>query len=261
MKNIFKFMGVALIAGSMLFVACGKDEPEDNNTTEETTYTLTLKVNDAAMGTVTATPQKEAYKEGDTVVLTATANNGFEFANWSDGITDATRTIVVKGNATYTANFVVYVADHATINFGDDVTWEATTIGGKEVQGGLRLVFWKDYQSTTTPSLSMIGGKAKGSFAMSQDNDYTLFYFNFDDDYFEIGESEYPTWQPMQFTQTVTEIDLTEQTISFTAEATVYNLSEAEISEQGVNTANATKKTVTIDAKCQWLSLQKGKML
>jgi len=31
MKNIFKLMGVALIAGSMLFVACGKDDNNDDN--------------------------------------------------------------------------------------------------------------------------------------------------------------------------------------------------------------------------------------
>ena len=30
MKNIFKFMGMALIAGSLLFVACNKDENDDN---------------------------------------------------------------------------------------------------------------------------------------------------------------------------------------------------------------------------------------
>ena len=31
MKNFFKILGVALIAGSMLFVACKKDEENTNN--------------------------------------------------------------------------------------------------------------------------------------------------------------------------------------------------------------------------------------
>lgn len=31
MKNIFKLMGMALIAGSLMFVACNKDEEEENN--------------------------------------------------------------------------------------------------------------------------------------------------------------------------------------------------------------------------------------
>lgn len=37
MKNIFKLMGLALIAGSMMFVACNKDEntDENNNTTPQ----------------------------------------------------------------------------------------------------------------------------------------------------------------------------------------------------------------------------------
>ncbi len=36
MKNIFKFMGLALVAGSLLFTACKKDEPETNDTTPAT---------------------------------------------------------------------------------------------------------------------------------------------------------------------------------------------------------------------------------
>ena len=35
------------------------------------------------------------YQEGDTVTLTATANAGYTFVRWSDGITTSTRTITV----------------------------------------------------------------------------------------------------------------------------------------------------------------------
>lgn len=46
MKNIFKFMGLALVAGSLLFTACKKDENDTTDTTPANptpanTYTLT----------------------------------------------------------------------------------------------------------------------------------------------------------------------------------------------------------------------------
>lgn len=46
MKNIFKFMGLALIAGSLMFTACKKDDDTDNNDTTNQTpskgsYTIT----------------------------------------------------------------------------------------------------------------------------------------------------------------------------------------------------------------------------
>lgn len=50
MKNIFKFMGLALVAGSLLFTACKKDEPETNDTTtpatpQENVYKITFDGN------------------------------------------------------------------------------------------------------------------------------------------------------------------------------------------------------------------------
>lgn len=46
MKNIFKMMGIALLASSMLFVACNKDEntDENNNNNNEPTVTNGIKV-------------------------------------------------------------------------------------------------------------------------------------------------------------------------------------------------------------------------
>lgn len=44
MKNIFKFMGIALVACSLM-VACGKDDPEENNDTTPDTPTSVAKVN------------------------------------------------------------------------------------------------------------------------------------------------------------------------------------------------------------------------
>lgn len=65
-------------------------------------YTITATSNDPNMGTVTG---GGVYEEGTTVTLTATANTGYRFVQWQDGVTDATRTITVTGNASYTAYF------------------------------------------------------------------------------------------------------------------------------------------------------------
>lgn len=44
MKNMFKMMGVALLAGAMLFTACKKDK-EDTTTNATPTYTVTVTFN------------------------------------------------------------------------------------------------------------------------------------------------------------------------------------------------------------------------
>ena len=68
----------------------------------EDVYVVTLLVNDPAMGTVTGAGQ---YAAGTTVTISATANDGFQFVNWSDGNAEATRSIVVNSDITLTANF------------------------------------------------------------------------------------------------------------------------------------------------------------
>lgn len=46
------------------------------------------------------------YDEGSQVTISATANSGYEFVQWNDGNTNATRTITVGSSAkTYTATF------------------------------------------------------------------------------------------------------------------------------------------------------------
>lgn len=66
------------------------------------TYTLALAVNDNAMGTVSGAG---TYDWGTTVTISATANDGFHFVSWNDGVTDATRNIIVTSDMSYTATF------------------------------------------------------------------------------------------------------------------------------------------------------------
>ena len=66
-------------------------------------YTITTDVNPAGAGTVTG---GGTYPEGTEVTLAATANTGYIFSHWSDGLTTNPRTITVNANANYTAYFI-----------------------------------------------------------------------------------------------------------------------------------------------------------
>ena len=68
------------------------------------TYTVTVNVNNAAMGSVTGAPTAPVA-EGTTVTLVAVANAGHRFVDWSNGLTNDTITITVNSDTTLTANF------------------------------------------------------------------------------------------------------------------------------------------------------------
>ena len=73
-------------------------EPE---TPAPTQYTLAVSASEG--GTVSTTGGE--YESGQTVSVTATPQGEYLFKDWSDGNTDATRTITVSSNSTLTANF------------------------------------------------------------------------------------------------------------------------------------------------------------
>ena len=62
-----------------------------------------------ANGSVTKNPGKTVYKLGQKVVLNAVADDGYEFAGWSEGLsgTDNPATIIMYANHTVIANFIV----------------------------------------------------------------------------------------------------------------------------------------------------------
>lgn len=64
-------------------------------------YTITLSAGEG--GTVSTTGGE--YESGQTVSVTATPQGEYVFKNWSDGNTNATRTITISSSSTLTANF------------------------------------------------------------------------------------------------------------------------------------------------------------
>ena len=63
------------------------------------TPTITLTVNDETMGSATYT------LDGNTAVLTATANEGYSFVIWSDGNTENPRTVTITSDTAFMAIF------------------------------------------------------------------------------------------------------------------------------------------------------------
>lgn len=78
-------------------------------------YTLTVTSANTSMGTVTG---GGSYASGATATLTATAKTGYHFVQWSDGNKEASRTVTVTGNKTYTATFAADSASGADYMVG-----------------------------------------------------------------------------------------------------------------------------------------------
>ena len=87
----------------------GSDEGSDNGGTGSDgggssvqKYTLTVTSADTQMGSVTGGGE---YEAGTQATVTAVANSGYQFKQWSDGNTSATRSVTVNSNLTLTATF------------------------------------------------------------------------------------------------------------------------------------------------------------
>ncbi len=70
---------------------------------DESCYTLTVDATEG--GYVSISPEADCYEAGTQVVITATPNENYEFATWSDGNTSAQRTIVMDKDYNLTATF------------------------------------------------------------------------------------------------------------------------------------------------------------
>ena len=137
------------------------------NQNAPTNYTITVVANNANWGTVTGSG---VYVEGSEVEITATANNGYYFDRWSDGDTNAVRTVVVTANATYTANFAEEGGQNTyyTITVqSNNPDWGTVEGGGSFVEGsqtvirananeGYHFVQWQDGNTDNPRTITVI---------------------------------------------------------------------------------------------------------
>ena len=104
------------------------------------TYTLTTS---ATNGSVLLSPAGGVYNQGTLVTVTATADLGYQFDSWSGDLsgTNNPATVVMNGNKSVTANFVVFTGEELpwieTFTFpdgtqtdGPPTSWTATRAAG-----------------------------------------------------------------------------------------------------------------------------------
>ena len=138
MKKLFFFL-----AAFSLVLSCSSDEdspPSLPLPAPIVKYTITLSSGEG--GTVSTSGGE--YESGQTVNVTATPQGEYLFKDWSDGNTNATRTITVSSNTTLTANFEKKKYP-LTVNFeGEGEVLEEIVNAGRST----------DYNSGTTVKLT-----------------------------------------------------------------------------------------------------------
>lgn len=232
-----RFLGVAILACSMLFVSCKKDKQ----------YTITVNSNNTAWGTVTG---GGTYAENATATLTATAKEGYKFVQWNDGNTSNPRTITVTADATYTATFAENAGpgptptDGTTISFNGG-SWQAAGMDAVDFSsdGYNTYYIWKEYQNEGNVYLM--------GWMLTTPGQYT--YETSDGDYFKIYDPSY-IYQGMYYGYTanaetyvenITSIDLNTRKISATFSEEIGDLNLMTLDDEGYVLDWGETKTLT----------------
>ena len=150
--------------------------------TDQTVYAVTTVVNEEAMGTVTGAGN---YLAGESATLTATANAGYRFVNWTVGEetnTENPLTLIVNGNLTVTANFAALPQYTITATANDaamgSVTGAGTYYEGEEVtlkaiaNPGHEFVDWNN--GATEATLTFVAAKDSAVVANFKKLSYTV---------------------------------------------------------------------------------------
>jgi len=122
---------VASTNANYTFTITGNRTLVANFTAIIVTYTVTLSSNPPAGG---ATTGGGSYNSGASVTVTATANAGYTFTNWTEGVnvvsTNANYTFTITGNRTLVANFTETVNAYTVTLSSNPPAGGATTGGG-----------------------------------------------------------------------------------------------------------------------------------
>lgn len=236
-----RFLGVAILACSMIFVSCKKDKQ----------FTITVNSNNIDWGTVTG---GGTYAENASATLTATAKEGYKFVKWQDGNTDNPRTITVTQNATYTATFEESTSptppptptpEGITITFGDETWTAAQFLVDEDYNAALGLI--TVYIRKSSEDYPQFMGYLRDCVGTFSNYDLSaLMYMNNENDCDDSGN---PNWQPDATTTTITAIDFNTKTITAEVSGTLKSLLTGEVRNLHVVFNNAKWTPIDITAK------------
>lgn len=242
MRRSACFMTMAL-AVAMLFFACHNEK-----------YTITVNVNDPAMGTVTGGGE---FKENTQISIEAKANEGYIFVSWTDGNTDNPRSVIVTNNATYTAMFKPL---GATISFNGE-SWTAQSFICDNITGNyLPIYLYKTAGDQNDVYLRGSMMKAPGSYTYeTSDGDFFSYLdpnHTYTDEDGILGGNPgdtYYYWQvdKNSFVETVEDVDLNTKTISATWSENAFNIDDF-IASSGQPTSFYPITCEMIKAEWEW---------
>jgi len=176
-----------ILTAFALVLSCSSDETSTPVTPPPAPivkYTITLSAGEG--GTVSTTGGE--YESGQTVSVTATPQGEYLFKDWSDGNTDATRTITVSSNSTLTANFekrkypltVNFEGEGEVIeeivNSGRTTEYDSGTTVKLTAQAAAEWVFvgWTGAIESTEESVQIVIGEPKEVTATFEKKKYPL---------------------------------------------------------------------------------------
>ena len=182
MKKLFLLLSIFAIV-----LSCSSDEtstPVTQPSAPIAKYTITLSAGEG--GTVSTTGGE--YESGQTVSVTATPQGEYVFKNWSDGNTDATRTITVSSNSSLTANFekrkypltINFEGEgeviEEIINSGRTTEYDSGTTVKLTAQAAVEWVFvgWTGDIESTEESVQIVIGEPKEVTATFEKKKYPL---------------------------------------------------------------------------------------
>ena len=228
MKNTVKFLSMMFAVSAMMLVSCTPEPNEPDTPAEPTKYTVQVNCNDATMGTVTIAPQQTTYLEGDTIVITATPNEGYKFLNWNGSITDNPYTYVVKENITFTANFEALPLPTWGVTFDGTALDVAGWYEAQTLPDGSAWLFQCAKQLTEDNRVALpyivVWMQGNTPNALTVNNRTELYK----DEVIRVDEqTQYGDYQFKSLdNMNCTELDLTAYKMSMTAAFTMYHLSE-----------------------------------
>ena len=139
----------------------------------DTQYTLTLTAGTG--GSVSASPSKATYNEGDMVVINAVAEENYKFEKWNDGVLEARRVIEMNENKTFHATFKRIPTDYDVTDLSITGSSLRATAQWKSAAEWYRVVVVNASDAEIKNEVKNItGDKKKYSFTAPRNGTYTI---------------------------------------------------------------------------------------